>query len=108
LGIAYPSTNAWFGIEGHWVCTWSLYARSSTPTWDIDFEYLVNKGVSTERLAALATALRTIPGVDARLSGLEQAAYKRRPSLPIDGIVAKPGTVEVIELALAQLLGVHA
>lgn len=104
LGIAYPSTNAWFTVEGHWVCTWSLYARSTTPTWDVDFEYLLNKGVSTDRMAAFAAALRSIPGVETRLTGLEAAGYKRRPSLSIDGIIAKPGAVEIIERALAELI----
>jgi hypothetical protein len=58
-------------------------------------------------MAAFAAALRSIPGVDARLAGLEQAGYKRRPSLFVDGIVAKPGAVETIERALAELVGLE-
>jgi hypothetical protein len=108
FGIAYPSTNAWFTVEGFWAATWSIYARSTTPTFDIGFEFLLNKGVSVERLGAFATALRKIPGVDARFIGLEKDGYKRRPSLPIDGILAKPGAAEAIEAALAALIDPNA
>ncbi len=104
-GIAYPSTSAWFTVEGHSVCTWSLYARSTSPSWDIGFEYLLAKGVSPTRMTAFADALRTIPGVEARLAGLEKSGYKRRPSLSIEGILVKPGAVEIIERALAELIG---
>lgn len=104
LGIAYPSTNAWFTVEGHWVCTWSCYARSANPTWDVNFEYLVKKGVSEARVRRLAERLRYVPGIEARLAGLEAAHYRRRPSLPIDTIVAQPGVVDQIDAALAELL----
>jgi len=104
LGIAYPSTNAWFSIEGHRVCTWSCYARSAAPTWDVDFEYLSNKGVTAERMRAFADELRTIPGVSNRFSGLEESGFKRRPSLAVDSILTQPGAVDTILRALETLV----
>jgi hypothetical protein len=103
-GIAYPSTNAWFVVESHSLCVWSCYARSTTATWDVNFEYLARNGVTTARMADFAAALRTIPGVEARLAGLEAANYRRRPSFPIDAILVKTGAVERILEAIGQLL----
>lgn len=103
-GIEYPSATAWFNVEGQWVAVWSCYAKSTNPTWDVNFEYLRRKGVSIARIDALAASLREIEGVSARFSGLEQRDYLRRPSLPIDGIVAKPGAVDRILDALSALV----
>ena len=83
---------------------WSCYARSTTATWDVNFEYLARNGVTTARMADFAAALRTIPGVEARLAGLEAANYRRRPSFPIDAILVKTGAVERILEAIGQLL----
>ena len=104
LGVAFPSTTAWFNVDSQWVAVWSCYARSGSATWDVNFEYLRRKGVSTERIATLAASLRGIDGVDARFAGLEERDYLRRPSLPIDAIVAKPGVAGRILAALAQLI----
>ncbi len=103
-GITYPSTNAWFNVEGHWTCVWSCYARSTTATWDVNFEYLVRNGVSTDRIGKFVSDLREIAGVQARFAGLEAAAYKKRPSLPIDAIVGKPGAADRILDAMIALV----
>lgn len=102
LGVAYPSTNAWITVEGQWVCVWSCYARSANATWDVNFEYLRRKGVSTDKIAALAASLREIDGVEGRFTGLEEKDFLRRPSLPIDAIVAKTGAADRIQAALAK------
>ena len=104
LGVAYPSTTAWFNVEGQWVAVWSCYARAGSATWDVNFEYLRRKGVSTERMAALAASLRRVDGVATRFAGLEEKDFLRRPSLPIDGVVAKPGAASRILDALAALV----
>jgi hypothetical protein len=101
LGVAFPSTTAWFNVDGPWVAVWSCYARSGSATWDVNFEYLRRKGVSAGKMAALAAALREVEGVEARFAGLEEKDFLRRPSLPIDGIVAKPGVAQLILDALA-------
>ncbi len=104
FGDQYPSTTAWFNVEGQWVAVWSCYARSTNPTWDVNFEYLRRKGVSTERMAGLAGSLRQLEGVTPRLAGLEERDYLRRPSLSIDGVVANPGAVQRILSALSELV----
>jgi hypothetical protein len=55
-------------------------------------------------MAALAASLRQLEGVTARFAGLEEKDYLRRPSLPIDGIIARPGALEHIIEALSQLV----
>jgi hypothetical protein len=103
-GVSFPSTNAWFNVEGHWTCVWSCYARSTTATWDVNFEYLDRNGVSHDRIGRFVSYLREIPGIQARLAGLEAAAYKKRPSLSIDAIVGMPGAADRILTALAGLV----
>jgi hypothetical protein len=103
-GIAHPSTNAWFNVEGKATCVWSCYARSTTATWDVNFEYLSRNEISGPRIDRLAAGLRAIPGVQARLAGLEAASYRKRPSLAIDAIVSKPGVVDQILASLDDLV----
>jgi hypothetical protein len=103
-GIAHPSTNAWFNVEGKATCVWSCYARSTTATWDVNFEYLIRNEVSGPRIDRLAVGLRAIPGVQARLTGLEAASFRKRPSLAIDAIVSKPGVVDQILAVLDDLV----
>jgi hypothetical protein len=105
LGIAYPSTTAWFTVEGQWVAVWSCYARSTNATWDVNFEYLRRKGVSIDRLVKLADSLRQLEGVAPRFEGLEERDYLRRPSLGIDAVLAKPGVTAHVLASLNALIG---
>lgn len=69
----------------------------------INFEYLT--GYATpDALARLADRLRKVPGIGEYLVGLEQADFRKRPSLPIDPLLARPGAVETITAALDELL----
>jgi hypothetical protein len=46
----------------------------------------LNKGVSTDRMAAFAAALRSIPGVESRLTGHEAAGYERPQCPPLGAV----------------------
>ena len=101
---AQPSFNAWLAVAGQWVSTWSCYAQ--TRTLSINFGTLIRK-VPRERLDVLAQDLRAIPGVAPYLEGLEESGYRRYPSLPLDEVFGRTGTIDGVERALERLMGVE-
>jgi hypothetical protein len=98
---AQPSISAWMVIGGVWVSTWSCYARSRTIA--INFGTLIRK-VPRKEVQQLAQDLRRIPGVAPYLVGLESSGFRRWPGLPLDAVVAPPGTVIAIEQALQRMI----
>lgn len=68
----------------------------------INFEYM--QEVPTELKSRLAERLRTIPGVVERFVGLEQASFRKRPTLSIDQVLTQMGAVETIEAALDEVI----
>lgn len=100
-----PSLSARFLIGGTAYSIFTLYEwPAGKALCAINFEYLVVDAVPTAVLARLADRLRTIPKVTECLEGLEQAAFKKRPVLPFDPILAQPGAVETIESAVLELV----
>jgi hypothetical protein len=51
----------------------------------VNFEYLLFS-VQEPSIAQLAADLRAIPGITDRLTGLEAAGYKKRPTIPIESM----------------------
>jgi hypothetical protein len=97
-----PGVTAVFEVDGRRVGVWSCYSDLK-PTFVVNFEWLVPH-LPVDRLARLANRLRTIPSVAERLAGLEEAGYRRRPSLAVNAVLARPGAADVITLALEELL----
>lgn len=100
-----PSVTARFSIGDRPYSVFSLYEwPANRMSLAINFEFLTYGPISTEVLARLAQRLRTIPWVTERYSGLEQAEFRRRPSLPIDLILTQPNAVQTIEAAIDELV----
>ena len=59
-------------------------------------------------LADLAQRLKDIPGVSEKFTGLEEAAFKKRPSVLIDQVLTQLGAPEIIEQAFDELLQLSA
>jgi hypothetical protein len=79
---------------------------AGTASFSITFEYLVDAGVPAAALKRLAERLRVLPQVAdlfARV-GLEQSAFKKRPGISIDDVLAYPGAVTTIEAGIDELL----
>lgn len=68
----------------------------------VNFEYLVGNA-SWEQIAQLAADLRSIPGVAERLAGIEQADYRKRPTIPC-ALLVKQGSVETMIIAIDRFL----
>jgi len=99
----YPSVTAWFEIEGQPVATWSCYVYPRGPSLEITFQWLAAR-VSVGKLARFADRLRGIPGVADRFQGLEEAQFRRRPSLPLDEFLTEPSAIDTIEGGLTELI----
>lgn len=100
----WPAVTAQVQYGNKWVSAFGIYpyaeGRSSIA---INFQYLADH-IPAQTLAQLAQRLRTIPGVAARYVGLEEAQFRKRPSLSIEEILAQPGAVEIVETALDELM----
>jgi hypothetical protein len=81
----YPSVTFRLPIGGRASSALSLYEwPQGKRAFAINFEYMT--GYATDAaLGRLAGRLREIPGFGEYLVGLEQAEFRKRPSLPIDG-----------------------
>ncbi len=100
----YASVTIRFPVGGKLSSALSLYEwPQGRGAFAINFEYIA--GYATpEALTRLADQVRAIPGVGEYLVGLEQAGFRKRPSLPIDPLLAQPGAVERIMAALNELM----
>lgn len=100
-----PSVSARFFIGQTPYYVFSLYEwPAGKASFALNFEYLQGKSLPLTALAELAERLRTIPHVDDRFAGLEQAEFKKRPALSLDQVLAQPGAVAIVEAALDELL----
>lgn len=85
----------------------SLFTLSEWPAGrgvlSVNFAYL-SEAVPRETLAWLAEQLREISGVDERFARLEEAEFRKRPTLELDGILSEPQAVERIMRAFGNLL----
>jgi hypothetical protein len=100
----YPSVTFRLPIGGRASSALSLYEwPQGKRAFAINFEYMT--GYATDAaLGRLAGRLREIPGFGEYLVGLEQAEFRKRPSLPIDRLLAQPGAVEKVKAALDELM----
>jgi hypothetical protein len=101
----YPSVTAWCPVEGKKVAAWSVYTDPAGTVFAINFAWIASHNVSEARLAALADALRPLPGVATLYSDLEARQWGRRPSIPVGRLFAEPGAVEIVIAALDALVG---
>lgn len=101
---AYPSATAWFNIGGDEAAVWSIYTGASKSVLSINFEWMQNRGASTERLERLAACLSGFQGWSTMLGKLRQDDFRRRPSLGPSAL-ADSAAVEVILGSLDDLLG---
>ncbi len=100
----WPAVTAQFLLGGKQVSAFGIYPYAGgKSSLAINFEYLL-RYFSPQALSQLADRLRTIPGVAARYAHLEQAGFRKRPSLSIDQILTQPGAVETVEDAIDDLL----
>jgi hypothetical protein len=99
-----PSVSARLPVAGKPVSLITLYEwPKGQGKLAINFEYLVGNA-STEQVERLTAALRAIPGCAERLVGLEDAGFKKRPTLPLD-LLARPEIADAVLRALDTLLG---
>lgn len=75
-----------------------------TPNISVNFDWM-REVVSSERLSVLADRIRGLPGAAKRLDGLEAAAWRRRPGLPIVDVLAPPGAAARFCDAIDELIG---
>lgn len=101
-----PSTTAWYMVEGQKIAVWScfVYTQHQRATFDVNFENLARREVTTAKLEALIAALETIPDVKARYSDVRSADFRKRPSLVIRDYLTKPGAVDTVLNALDGLI----
>lgn len=100
-----PSVSARFYIGGVPYMMFTLYEwPAGKVSFALNFEYLQGKSLPLNALAELAERLRTIPQVTDRFTGLEQVAFKKRPALSLDQVLAQPGAVTTVEGAIDELL----
>jgi hypothetical protein len=97
--------TAYYRIGEAQAPVWSCYTRPKTSSWDLNWDWMHSRQVPEAALSQLAGRMRVIPGVAARLQGLEEAGWRKRPSLPIATLLAAPGVVDQVILALDELLG---
>lgn len=97
-----PSLNVRFPLNGGQKTVWSSYYYAAGPTLDVNFDYLRDV-VSSEALKESARILRSIDGASDRYAKLDDG-FRSRPSLPIDGVMTKPGAIETAQRALSILL----
>jgi len=104
-----PSVSARFFIASKPYMVFSLYEwPADKASFALNFEYLLWGALPPDALPRLAERLRAIPKVADRFAGLEQAGFKKRPSLSIDLILTQPGATETIAAAIDELLQVEA
>lgn len=101
----YPTASARFVLGGSQIAIISLGEwPQGQGGCSIYFSSLVKAGVSTKILAHLAERLRQIPGAAKELAGLEEAGFRKIPTLSLDHVLSGNGAVEVVESALDELL----
>jgi hypothetical protein len=105
-GESTPSVSAWYDVEGQEMRVWSsyLYRATQRATFDINFEYLAQRGVTEGRLEGLISALEQIPGAAQRFAQVRPSGFRKRPSLGIDEYLSKQGTVDITLRALDELI----
>lgn len=103
-GGSSPSASARFMVGEAEVSVWTCWA-STTPTFTIDFDWMWRR-VHHDRLRSLVDDLRErCPGLEPVLEGLEQARWRRLPSISVDDLAALDGVgglVEALDVFIAE------
>lgn len=102
---ASPSVTAYLTVAGVQAPVWSCYTRPGTSSWDVNFDWMRSRGVPEEAMERLLKRLGDIPGVEARLQGVREAGWRKRPSIPISPLLAAPGAAEAVASAMEELVG---
>jgi hypothetical protein len=106
---ALPSVSAHFFIGPKAYSVFSLYEwPAGKASFALTFDNLLWGTLPLDALSRLAERLRTIPKAAERYAGLEQAGFKKNPSLSIDQILTQPGATDIIEAAIDELLQTRA
>jgi hypothetical protein len=100
-----PSVSAFYMVDGENISVWSSYLyRNARATFDVNFGYIVSRGIALAKLQALLHTLSTISGVADRYADVATKEFKKRPSLSVDEYLTKPMAVETIIRALDDLI----
>ncbi len=99
----YPAVTIHLPVRGTPRGVLSFYPDPRNSVFAVNFDFL--RGYATnEAMMRLANRLREIPGFGEHLVGLEQAEFRKRPSLPIDRLLVQPGAVEQVMAALDEFM----
>lgn len=104
---ASPSVTAYLTVGGVKAPVWSCYTREGSfgCSWDVNFDWMRSRGVPEATMKVLLDCLLAIPGVAARLQGVQDSGWRRRPSLPISPLLTTPGTAEQLMTAVSAVTG---
>ena len=99
----YPSVAMRITVAGKVITlfTLSLWGKNVKPKLYVYFEYLVGN-ISDAALTELVADLRDVPGFGHALLGLEEASFKRQPSIQLDDLPSE--AISQIEAAFDRLL----
>ncbi|WP_329086707.1 hypothetical protein OG979_26855 [Actinomadura citrea] len=100
---AYPSATAWFHMGNDEAAIWSIYTGVRKSTLSINFQWMRDRGASTDRLGRLAADLVVLPGWTRLPATLKEADYAKRPSLA-QAALSAPNSKNIILDALGKFL----
>lgn len=100
---AHPSVTAWFHMGNDEAAIWSIYTGASKSTLSINFQWMRDRGASTDRLERLAADLAALPGWSRLPATLREADYAKRPSLA-QAALSAPDSKSIILDALGRFL----
>lgn len=106
-GTSTPSASVWVTVDNLAAALFTIYSwrEVSGSLLAVNFDWLRWRSVPDERLAEIATFIRErVPAARPVLEGLEEAEFKKRPSLRIDEVLTQPGAVDAF-IELVQRLG---
>lgn len=96
------SAGARMVVHGRQLTVFNFYADPpERPVFSLNFEYLASVCSKLE-MTNFVVRLREIPELARYLNGLEEASFKKRPSIPINEVLGAPDVVETMLNALDE------
>lgn len=105
---ASPSVNATYRAGGVLIRPWSIWLNQDRALLSVNFEYLVSTrhGPSPDDLQVFVDRVRGLPGVGAALDHAAAAGWRKRPSLPVRGLLDDPSSALTLIAAFADICAV--
>ena len=100
-----PSVTFWYRFGEIESAVWSIYSADRGATFDLNFDWIRARGVAPERMGAFAEAMAELPGFAAKLTGVAEAEFRKRPSFNVEEVLAGNGAVEAIGARLRRFVG---